>query len=571
MRYFFSVVLFFTCFGLFGQALPISIDGRFDDWQTSNISFSDAAGDGGVLDLISFKVSNDSSNLYILLELSESFRLNTENELYLEIDGDNNASTGYAINGIGAELGWKFGGRYGFYNTTITTQIEHPSISFVAAPTVTSNIFEIAIARDAQPTGSDFLFTSDTVKICFVDQSTGGDYMPNQGTTFTYVFDQAVIAPPAPIDLVKADTSYVRLMTFNTLFNGLTDQNRIPAFGRIFQAIQPDIITFNECWDTQYYEAADFLDTYLPLQANETWNCWKLDGGNITCSHYTISQNWHVLADRRITASLVDLPAHFSKDLLVVNAHLKCCDGDEIRQREADAFASFIIDAKSSGGVIDLPEGTPFLISGDLNLVGEAQQLETLISGDIQDTAAFGAPQPLDWDGTDLHDIISNTTDTRMTYTWRDETSSYWPGRLDFAIASDVNLQVKKAFTLETAHMSAARLMQYGLLATDCEVASDHLPKITDFAIPLVLETSEIEPSKVIKLFPNPSTGKVNVQLPQDGTAEFFNVAGKCVKQMALRKGTNEITLDAELFTSGVYLINFESKDFTHQEKLILH
>ena len=76
---------------------------------------------------------------------------------------------------------------------------------------------------------------------------------------------------------------------------------------------------------------------------------------------------------------LIDLPdSLFTKDLLVINAHMSCCDNDNDRQEQADDFVNFILDAKSTGGIIDLANETPFVLCGDLNLVGFSQQLQTL-------------------------------------------------------------------------------------------------------------------------------------------------------------------------------------------------
>ena len=53
---------------------------------------------------------------------------------------------------------------------------------------------------------------------------------------------------------------------------------------------------------------------------------------------------------------------------------------------------------RTVGDDIDLPEGTPIVLSGDLNLVGESQVLKTLLTGDIQNEITFGKGGLLDWD-----------------------------------------------------------------------------------------------------------------------------------------------------------------------------
>ncbi len=561
------------------QSLPIALDGRFDDWATAGSSFTDTQGDGGAFDLISFSVSNDSAYLYIKFSLADEFQLNSSNDLFLELDTDNDAATGYLVNGIGAELGWKLGGRYGYFNYGGSSlYIEHNDIEFYALPTVTSTQFEMAISRNAYPDNVNPLFNGDTIKICFVDQGTNGDMMPNTGQYFEYIFDESPVQVYQPIDLQKNDSLHIRLLSYNTLYSGLVDLQRQPAFERIISTINPDIITFNECWNVQWYEARDLLDTWLPLQGGASWNCWKIDGSNITCSRFPIQQNWKILPDRRITASLIDLPVEYVHDMVVINAHFKCCDGDTTRQREADAFINFVRDIKLPGGLIDVPWGTPFVLSGDLNLVGESQQLSTLLTGDIQDTVQFGSPISPDWDGTDLNDIISFLTDQRMAYTWLDNSSSYWPGRLDFAIASEQDLVLEKAYTVNTLVMSTSRLTQYGLQQTDTETASDHLPKITDFSIPLILENQGLNnKDEQIEVFPNPANDIVYVRITNSQQNDFnvilHDVFGNTILIPDSKKNfhsKNIYSLSVSDLKPGMYLLSINTKGNKLIEKLTI-
>ena len=71
-----------------------------------------------------------------------------------------------------------------------------------------------------------------------------------------------------------------------------------------------------------------------------------------------------------------------------------------------------------------------------------------------------GNGAPLDWDNSDLTDVLCRHADARMDYTWRNDGSAYPPGRLDYMIVSDAVMTVQKSFTLRTEEMSAARLAQ---------------------------------------------------------------------------------------------------------------
>ncbi|MCF8370290.1 MAG: T9SS type A sorting domain-containing protein [Bacteroidales bacterium] len=578
-RFLLNAIFLLASFSAFSQSLPIALDGQFSDWATAGSVFTDSQGDGAAIDMLSLSVSNDSAYLYIRLTLAEEIQLNAGNELFLEMDTDNDPYTGYSVNGIGAELGWKLGGRFGYFTPGGSSiYVEQADFGFYALPTVTGNTFEMAIDRNAYPDNTNPLFTSDTIKICLVDQAVNGDLMPNSGQTFTYIFDDTPVQAYTPVDLAKGDVWHVRLLTYNTLNNGLIDPQRQASFGRIIQAISPDIITFNECYGTQWYQARDLLDAWLPLPGSASWNCWKIDGSNITCSRYPILQNWQILPDRRLTASLIDLPVEYLHDVVVINAHFKCCDGDSIRQREADAFINFVRDIKTPGGLIDVPAGTPFVLSGDLNLVGLSQQLTTLLTGDIQDTAQFGSPIAPDWDNTELADIISLQADQRMAFTWQDYASDYWPGRLDFTIASEVDFEAEKTFIINTGIMSTARLLQNGLLQNDTETASDHFPKVTDFSMPLILDLPEQGKIDLkYKIYPNPTDGDFCVEIfsssSVEGAIEFFDITGQPFPIDDRKKNQNNITkftLSGRNLKPGLYFIKITLDDNQMIEKLVI-
>lgn len=549
---------------LSAQSLPIAIDSQFDDW-TATAQFADGQGDGNNLDLLRFDVANDGNYLFLRLTLNDEILLTNSNDLTLFLDTDNNGLTGKAVNGIGAELELNFGDREGrFYFGNSSLPINLNSVKFHHQPTVSSGVFEMAIGRDVQLAGFP-LFTGNVIRIFFRD-GVAGDMMPNAGQTFTYVFDNATPPPFQPIDLQKDNSQHIRLLTWNTLQNGLDDFDRKEHFKRVIGVLQPDIITFNECWNVTSGMAATLVNEALPLGNFQSWNAVKLDQGNITVSRFPILQNWLVYPGSRLTASLIDLPdGLYSTDLLVVNAHLKCCsDGNYARQLEADAFAAFVLDAQSPGGVITLPENTPFVLSGDLNLVGWQQQLTTLLTGDIVYTGTFGPGGPLDWDGTDLLDVISLQTDQRMAYTWRSDFSDYPPSRIDFHICSNSVMQVKKAFTLQTEIMSPERLTEYGLLADDTHSASDHLPKVTDFELDNLTETTNtnrLEPG--FEVWPNPISHTVYARFTWPGATELhfslFRPDGMLVRQWEVT-GMQELEADLGDLPGGIYFFSVQTE-----------
>ncbi len=131
------------------QSLPIFLDGRTDDWNVPVPTYIDSEidteNDGSVYDFKYLSVTNDEQFLFIRLKITPFLKLLEDNQLSIFIDGDNNSSTGFQVNGIGAEIRFNFGTRDGtkYYNGT--TNISHSDIQFRGLPTVTDTVYEIAI------------------------------------------------------------------------------------------------------------------------------------------------------------------------------------------------------------------------------------------------------------------------------------------------------------------------------------------------------------------------------------------------------------------------------------------
>jgi len=575
---YYCILFIFLSVKISGQALPIVIDGQFDDWKNSEANYTDVSGSGNQINLLNFSVSNDEDYLYIRFSAENEFLLNDNNELFLEIDTDNDSYTGYYTNGIGAELRWCFGEREGnFYLFKQSSTIYFSDIRLRALPTVTSNEFEIAIGRNAKPDGYD-LFTNNTIKVCFRDYDSNGDIMPDEGNTFSYVFDNNPVPPYQPVDFEKKDMETVRLLSYNVLSDGISDYERIPSFKRIISAINPDIITFNECWDTESWSAGDLLDNILPLQGGSEWQTVKLVNGNITCSKFKITESVVVYSDGRIQASLVNLPSNFPKDIVVINSHFRCCDADYERQYEADAIIDFMLKEKTSSGILDLPEGTPMVISGDLNLVGNSQQLTTLVTGEIINTSYFGQGAPPDWDNSSLEDNVAIQSDIRMAYTWRRDYSSYWPGRLDFSIFTNSVAESVKSFVVQTEVMSDERLDLYGLQKHDSEIASDHFARVTDFKIKAEQGVNdEINSENIINItsLTENNTLEIFLDLKNKSDVNFriFDIQGREQNYFLnknLCNGKHNFNIDVSMLKHGVYILVIEIDKKIYRQKVVI-
>lgn len=565
------LLLLFISSTIFSQN-NLLFDGKFEDWDFTTPEYFDPDGDGSGYDFKYFSVTNDEKFLYIRLKALPEFKLIENNNLVLYIDTDNKSTTGFSVNGIGADLVWRFGQRNGSIYTPSFYNIYHGDISFAALPTVSAEEYEITIGRIAQLNGTP-LFISDTIHIQFKDNSSNGDLMPDAGDIFTYIFDNNIQSSFEDIEIIREDSAFLRVMNYNVLFDGITNPSKFSYYERILKAVKPDLICFNEVFNSSADAVKTTLNNILPLPGGDSWKTIKLDAGNVTASIYPFLGHWLVYPGSRITASLIDLSSKYEKNILLINCHFKCCGGsanDERRQKESDAIIKFILDAKSPAGIISLPDNTPIIILGDLNLVGDSQQLTTLLTGQIINTGEFGEGGLPDWDNSYLEDLYSYQTDLNAAFTWYDNSSSYSAGRLDFMIYTNSAIEIEKSFILRTEVMTDERLLQYGLNRFDTESASDHFPKTADFLLSLLTnvknEKSIANGFHLFQNYPNPfnplTTISWELALNSFVTLKVYDILGQEIITLVnenLNAGLHHYEFDGTYLNSGIYFYRIEA------------
>jgi len=518
------------------QAARIWMDGNFSDWDTIPPLYSDAIGDqqSGDIDFGVLKVANDDRFVFFYIEIGDELNMQDDNEITLYLDTDNNASTGIPINGIGAEVKWIFGERWGTYTYRYT--IYHQYIGLVTAPTVTSDRFEIAVDRTISLFGQE-LFPQNSFRIVFHDNGPGNDYLPDVGDIVSYSFDNYTLPPIIPTSLKKAASLDLRAMTYNVLSNNIFDPALYDTFDRILSAIEPDIIAFEEIYYHTANDVKQLVESILPSGTGEQWYCQGISGDDIyAVSRFPILESY---ALNKSGAFLIDLNTRIDSDLLFIVAHLSFGSYNEARQLEIDEMMAFIREAKEPGGTLTLEENTPILITGDLNLVGYAQQLETLLTGDIVNPQ-FGPDFTPDWDGTDFGDLCARLTDLPMFYTWYSASSSYYPGRLDFMIYSDYVLSSERKFVMFTPEMHADTLDVYGLIADDVTNASDHIPLVSDFKVLEPTSVSNPPQNSGFKLWNSPNPFSSSTMLSFSTTRHIdnpeiiiYNIIGQKIKVLS--------------------------------------
>lgn len=505
----FLVALLIGC-AAFAQSAPILVNGRFDDWVLPGQGIVDANSPSSGIDITGLDVRNDDERLFLRISFVQEIDLQDDlvpQTVRLYIDADNDASTGLAVQtGYGAELQIRFDTRTVTQYVPSAVNVGWASIGLVPLPTVTSDTFEMAINRSAVPDGVHPLFSSSTIKVLLKDTD-GNDVLPEVGSVFSYTFDTAPVVPYQSVPLERIDPSHVRMMAWNVLGDGIISGPLQDEYQRILQSIAPDVIGFSECVSSTAAQVKMRLDTWLPI-GGTGWHTLKDDFDMIVASRWPITGSWPALS--RQFPVLIDLPSSYATDLLFTAAHLNCCTADATRQQQVDAWAQFVLDAKLPGGVLALGANTPVVYAGDLNLVGYAQQLTTLMTGAIVNTGTYGNGGPLDWDGTTLTDALMPQSDERSAFTWANTAGSYPPGRLDYLLYSDAVMQMQRCFALRTATMSAARLAQCGLNAGDTDAASDHLPVVADFALAMVAPSVLLAPKVMLEGPFDSATGLMN-------------------------------------------------------------
>lgn len=290
----------------------------------------------------------------------------------------------------------------------------------------------------------------------------------------------------------KSSTDF-RVAAYNVYFDApfLTGGNRAAPFARMINAVDADVWVLTEVYSTPASSIANFFNTQAPQSNGATWKVYRSNGDDVIVSRHALSMTSGSAGLGFTQAiALVDLPnATFSNDLYLVGAHFACCTAEASRRTEADSIAALLRDARTPGGNITLPANTAMMVAGDLNIVNDSQALIPLIEGDVFSNSQFGPDAPPDWDGTSMPAASAkhNAAIDGDEWTWRDDTTTFEPGTLDYQIYTNSVLRQNHGFVLNTALMSDAELAATGLLRGDSPYnlstgMYDHLPLVVDYA-----------------------------------------------------------------------------------------
>jgi endonuclease/exonuclease/phosphatase family metal-dependent hydrolase len=280
----------------------------------------------------------------------------------------------------------------------------------------------------------------------------------------------------------------VRVVSYNVLHSA--PQDRPAPFGRIFRALDPDVVLVQE-WDEA--DAAEIQEWFAANVPGHAWRARKSAGRGVAVVARHAMKRYGPFrlpvgeeAERLVASSYFGSWVGFVAasietplgPLLAASVHLTACGDPGSPEDWRRVYEAAAINAVLGGAISPFPHwrdaighGRPppmLLLGGDLNLVGSQHPLSVLRAG-------------LDVDGASLSVAEPHVLGTTDTYTWRDATTPYGPGRLDWLLYSGTTVGLRQAFVLDTVRLAPAALAAHDLQAGDTG-HSDHLPVVLDIS-----------------------------------------------------------------------------------------
>jgi endonuclease/exonuclease/phosphatase family metal-dependent hydrolase len=427
------------------SASVIRIDGGFEDWKDIKACAYDPRGDAkGAFDITKVYAASQGSILYLRFDTNNLLNLQngpeTEGTLLAIIDLPNNQ-----------ELVLDMRGRRAFLNDSLKERIPWDRLKYIVGPTYAQNEFEIQIDL-----GGLNINCGDSISIQF-----GGSDQLSAPVTFT--FSQPSETPERRFHSRYPGTD-VRIVSFNTYFEGLSDPNRQDAMARLLNSVNGDIYCFQEEWKSEGH--SEILKRLMPLESKGQWHIYKVLG-NVIASKYPMK----ALPSKNdgYAAACIELAKN---NLFIINVHLNAMGyidskEDRLRIRQVNDIIATIDEIFSRKYNKDeTPDTQPaIVIVGDFNLVGSRKPLDMLI-----EKKTYGLK---DW-------LIPNLIGESVV-TWRGgPRDSFSPGKLDYIVNSTRTLIRKNGFILNSEILNRTERRQLKLDVADSKL-SDHLLITVDF------------------------------------------------------------------------------------------
>lgn len=446
----------------------ITLDGLFTDWQDTNTGFADER-----FIYITFSPESEFPHSIQAAPITTRIRLDIDQSpqtgrpmQWMSIDASIQQPQGVDLlfelspkNELGS-IG--IGSSVTSYDSNGDAHsLGHANLGFMFLPTFGSSQYELRIDRLAP--GADMLHKAGKISVV-IDQVTQED-------RFLWSTTLHLDLPPIgksnrnEATLPAKPAKSARIMSSNVLFS--SPLNNPDAFKRVLSAINPDVILYQEWFNTPVADVQSWLNTHAGTG-------WKVHmpsskaGVAIATKRPIIKTYESVIPPSgtgrpaRAVAALIDTDAG---ELLAISIHLKCCGSadsqeDNKRIKQAQSINGFVRSVHKKH------PNAKVVIAGDFNLVGSYRPMDAM-------TNSLGI------NGEDLSTINAQQLGDASMITWNDEKSRFSPGRLDWMLIDESMSKAANAFILDTRALSPASLDAMGLQAEDSK-ASDHLPIVID-------------------------------------------------------------------------------------------
>lgn len=476
----FHLLLLLLCQTAFSVAQSkLAIDGRFEDWAAIPLLVDDSKPSEvqGAVDLLQLGIADTDEYVHFYLKVDKEILWQVGNRISFYIDTDDNPSTGKAIGGIGAEISFTFGQRKGqLLVGKDSIPLEYQHLGLVGAPSTTSAHFEWALSWDALTEAGQVTLPKKPFRFVLVDE-VGGDMLPDEDG-LRYIPTLKPQPPLLKATFERKDPAHLRLLSHNVNRRHFHPEKK-DAFTRVYQALSPDLLLFQEAYKGSAEEILEYFQPALPPSRSGGWYAYKAGAeATVLLSPYPAKA---VVPLGNSAAYLLQLPGDKQSQLALIALSMPCCRQDSARQAEADQILAFIRDLQTPGGTFNVPKDTPIMLAGDANLVGLKRQYHTLVEGSIQDETTYGKAFSPDWDGTPLKDLHPPHFQRPHTYTWRG--NGFFPGRLDYVFYTDSVLKIGHHFVFDTVGLPKAVLDRYNLREMDAPDTYKHMPLVVDMVL----------------------------------------------------------------------------------------
>jgi endonuclease/exonuclease/phosphatase family metal-dependent hydrolase len=427
------------------SASVMRIDGAFRDWKNVTVCARDPKGDAkGAFDITKVYAASQGCVLYLRFDTNTVLNLQNgpedEGTLLIKINLPNDR-----------QLVLDTRGRRAFLNDGSKKLITWDRLDYIVGPTYAQDEFEIQV--DLGVLGIN---RGDAISIQF----DGSDQL---SAPVKFTLSQPLETPTRRSHRREPGTD-VRIVSFNTLYEGLSDPDRAESMGRLLNSVNGDVYCFQEEWKTEGHR--EILNRLMLLEGKRQWHIHKVHG-NVIASMQPL--NIVPSKNDRYAAAVVKSAGN---NLLIINAHLKAMGyidspEDRLRVGQASDIVATIGEVHSGQYFKDQTPGTKpaVVIVGDFNLVGSRKPLDLIL-----DKKAY-----------DLKDWLIPNLIGESVFTWRGGSrSAFAPGKLDYVVYSAQTLIPKNGFILNSELLNKAERRQLKLDPTDSAL-SDHLLMTIDF------------------------------------------------------------------------------------------